>query len=119
MTKTLTSRSRCDLRVASQRYWIGGAVIGSKRFCYSLAEMEITPDELVLRLADFTRYAFKPWQISEIEVCPCGSPGVIPAAGLKICHRVDAYPEQIVFQLLCYSPEPFLDRLQALNLGKN
>jgi hypothetical protein len=97
--------------------WPGGAKVGPDEYCFSQAELNPTPGNLTLRLADQRQYIFKPEQVLEIETWPCGR-GISPAAGIRIHHQVEDYPELIVFAFLCADPEPFVEKLKKLGFGR-
>lgn len=105
-------------RVADQ-YWTGGAKVGSKDICFPMAELEVTGMELILRLADCSKYVFKPSQVNKIEFGPCASPGMLPAVGIRIRHQIPDYPEEIVFVFFCENHRPFLKKLRKLGYGTN
>jgi len=107
-----------EMPSVGEQYWQGGARVGGKDFCFGCAEMSFVGGELILRLADCSKFSFKPEQILEIESCDCASPGVLPAAGIRIRHRVVDYPGEMVFLFFTENPKQFVIGLRKMGFGK-
>ena len=101
-----------DSRYANEPYWVGGAMVGKQKYCYSLADMEVRSGKVVLRLADHSQYYFAPEDVEQIEACECGSPGVPPAAAIRIRHKVSSYPAEVAFFTFCDDVQVYIQRLK-------
>jgi hypothetical protein len=98
------------------RFWLGGAKVGSRDICFACAEMTVTDDRLELRLADHTRYFFSPQQVPKLEFWDCGP--AFPAAGIRFHHQIPEYPSEIVFWFNATSAAPFVEKLNESGFGR-
>jgi hypothetical protein len=98
------------------KFWLGGAQVGHRNICFACAELAVTGDELVLKLADFHHYAFKPQQVTKVESWDCGE--TFPAAGIRLQHQIPSYPSEIAFWFHATNAAPFVAKLNQLGFGQ-
>lgn len=108
-----------DRHFANEPYWKGGAMVGSQKYCYSLADMEVRSGKVVLRLADHSQYSFEPQDVEQLEACECGSLGVLPAAAIRIRHKVSSYPAEVAFFIFCDDVQVYIQRLKESGFCQN
>ncbi len=97
-----------------EQKWRGGARIGSMNATWPFAQLRLTPEHVVLQVVFLGTYVFRRQQVTSVEPY-----GLIPfvGKGVRIHHRVDAYPKKIVFWYFCVNPQPIAERIRQYGYG--
>jgi hypothetical protein len=97
-----------------EQKWCGGARIGLMNATWPFAQLRLTSKQLVLQVLFLGTYCFEREQVTRIESC-----GLIPLVGkgVRIHHRVGAYPKKIVFWYFCVNPESITEKIRQYGYG--
>jgi hypothetical protein len=94
--------------------WRGGARIGLINATWPFADLRVGSEHLLLKVMFLGTYVFRPEQVASVEPY-----GLIPfvGKGIRIHHRVDGYPEKIVFWYFCVNAQPIVDASRQYGYG--